>query len=527
MNYRFVVNQLGLLLVVLSAVLCVVGLWQMVDQAFWVEQQEQSVTATASMKALLFSAAIGLLVGTSMWAFGYRSRNANIGRREAILLVAISWIIGATLSAMPLWLWTMLDQNISPMHPFQEFVNCYFEAMSGLTTTGASVLGSQPNDIESLPRGLLLWRSVMHWLGGLGIIVLFVAVLPSVGVGGKRLFQIEAAGPSTGGVRPRIKEMARALWILYLILTGLQIAALLCCGLSMFDATCHALATISTGGFSTHNASIGSFAYGNGTAVNIVMICFMVLGGVNFGLYGRWKRGGAQAIWRDVELRAYVAMIVVGSIVVIGALMMAEAPIHLTTGQTVEPSVARSVEHGLFAVASVQTTTGFGTADYNVWPFVSKSVLVAMMFIGGCAGSTAGGIKVVRVWLAFRMIYGQLEKVIRPNVIRPVKMGGKPIDTELKIAALVYVIGIIFLALLGSFLVMLFELGRCDFVTAASASIASLFSIGPGLGAVGPVENYGWMSSASKLLLSMWMLLGRLEVLPVLALLVPRFWKRP
>jgi trk system potassium uptake protein TrkH len=220
-------------------------------------------------------------------------------------------------------------------------------------------------------------------------------------------------------------------------------------------------------------------------------------------------------------------MLVMGSIVVVGALMMAEAPIHLTTGQTVEPSVGRSVEHGLFAVASVQTTTGFGTADYNMWPFVCKSILVVMMFVGGCAGSTSGGIKVVRVWLAFRMVYGELEKVIRPNVIRPVKMGGRPIDTDLKIAALVYVIGIIFLGLLGSFLVMLFELGRCDFVTAASASIASLFSIGPGLGAVGPVENYGWMSSASKWLLSMWMLMGRLEVLPVLALLVPSFWKRP
>ncbi len=270
------------------------------------------------------------------------------------------------------------------------FVDCYFEAMSGLTTTGATVL----SDIDSMPRGLLLWRALTHWLGGLGIVVLFVAVLPTLGVGGKKIFHVEAPGPTHAGVKPRIKETARILWTIYMVLTAAQIVALLCCGMSLFESVCHTFATVATGGFSTRNASVGAPDYG--LAVNLVVIVFMVLAGVNFGLYYHAMRGAFNSIWKDTELRLYLALFSGGSLIVVASLIFAGEPLLTTGGQQIDASVGAATEHGVFAVASIITTTGFGTADFNVWPFIAQAVLVGLMFIGGCAGSTGGGIKVVR-----------------------------------------------------------------------------------------------------------------------------------
>ncbi|MDX1564984.1 MAG: potassium transporter TrkG, partial [Phycisphaeraceae bacterium] len=252
-------------------------------------------------------------------------------------------------------------------------------------------------------------------------------------------------------------------------------------------------------------------------------------------------RGSWRDVTGDTEFRVYLAMLAIGSAVVVGSLAFSNDPIALTSktySQTlpfektqlkpveIESDLANSLEQGVFTTVSIQTTTGFCTADFNRWPFLAVSVLVAMMFIGGCAGSTAGGLKVVRVWLVFKIIYHELEKTFRPNVIRPIKISGGTVDADLKLAILVYVLGVVLLFAIGSLLVMMLEYGKCDYTTAATASVASLFTIGPGLGRVGALESYGWMSSSTKMLLSIMMSLGRLEVFPLIIMLVPGFWRR-
>lgn len=511
MKYRLVMSQLGLLLAVLSGVMLLIAAWAVID---W---QLGHGTFYGS-EALLLSAGLGLLVGGAMWWAGRSLSPLSINRREALLLVGLSWLVGAAVCALPYLLWAHLALGADEPHPFHNFVDCYFESMSGLTTTGASVL----SDIEALPRSLLLWRAFTHWIGGVGIVVLFVAVLPGLGVGGKKVYQMEAPGPTKSGVRPRIAETARVLWLTYLVLTGAEIVALWGLGMTVFDAICHTFATVATGGFANYNASIGRY---NSPAIHAVITLFMVLAAVNFGVYYRLIRGGARNVWRDAELRWFLTMLAVGGAVVVGSIYASAEPIVLTTGETVESDLANSVQHGLFTTASIHTTTGFATADFNVWPFLATAALVGMMFIGGCAGSTAGGIKVIRVYLAAKILLTEIERVFHPYHVKPVRVGDAAVDPELRLSVLSYCVGIALLFVVGSIAIMLFEQGAADYTTAATASIASLFSIGPGLGKVGAVFNYGWMTDASKILCSLLMVLGRLEVFAIVVLFMPSFWR--
>ncbi|QNN22700.1 TrkH family potassium uptake protein [Planctomycetales bacterium ZRK34] len=520
MNFRFVINQLGLLLIVLSAILGGVALWEIYE--YWQGAHLELV----SMEAMIASAGVGLCAGGGMWYLG-RGAATKIGRREALLLVALSWLVGAALSGLPYFLWAVIHHSTAPTpivetggpaHPFLNYVDCYFEAMSGLTTTGATVL----SEIESLPRGLLLWRAITHWLGGLGIVVLFVAVLPTVGAGGKKLFLIEAPGPTPTGVKPRIKDTARILWFIYVGLTIAQTVALRLCGMSWFDALCHTMATLATGGFSTRNASVGDY----NLASVIVIIFFMVLAGANFGLYYQIIRGSWRNVLADTEMRAYLLLLTAGSLIVVASLVAAQQPLPLTTGDQHEPSIARALEQGVFTTVSIQTTTGFCTGDFNTWPFLAQATLIGLMFIGGCAGSTAGGIKVVRIWVAIKIIYTELERVFNPNVVRPTRLGGSgSIKDDLKLSVMIYCFGIILLFAIGAVAIKVIEGDACDFTTAATASVATLCTIGPGLSQIGAIENYGWMTSSSKVVLSLWMALGRLEVFAILVLLLPRFWR--
>jgi len=517
-NFRFVLRQLGLLLLVLGGAVLVVGLWDLFE---WLRgDQSQSYAVAAQLAAAGISAAIGF----TLW-FLNRRGDHRLGRREALLLVALGWMFGAALAALPFFLWAKLSPRAAPEHPFQSFVDCYFESMSGLTTTGASVLGTLPGDIESLPHGLLLWRATTHWIGGLGIVVLFVAVLPSLGVGGKKLFNFESTGPTKSGVKPRIRETARVLWIIYLAMTVVLAAALLLCGMSFFDAICHTFATLSTGGFSTRNASIGDPQYG--PAVYIVLTVFMVLAGVNFGLYYQLIRRRHDLIYRDPELRLYLAVIAVASVIV--TLSLVNMPIITTAGERIDnASIGAAAQHGIFQVVSIQTTTGFCTADYNYWPFPAQAALITLMYIGGCAGSTGGGIKVIRVLIAFKVILASVERTFRPNIVRPIKAGRVPIDPDVRLDTVVYVLGILLMSVIGGVLIMLFEGGRPkgDMLTAFTASVATLNNIGPGLQMVGAMENYSGFSAPSKVVMSLLMLLGRIEVYAVLVLFVPRFWRR-
>ncbi len=518
MNIRFVLRQLGLLMLVLGGSVLLVGLW---DVYAWLRGDDRQRFAVA---AQLGAAAIIATLGAATFL---RTRGGDdyMGRREALLLVGLSWLVGAALASLPYFIWAHINPAVDAAHPFRSFIDCYFESMSGLTTTGASVLGSTPNDIESLPPGLLLWRATTQWIGGLGIVVLFVAVLPTLGVGGKKLFNFESTGPTKSGVKPRIRETARVLWVIYLGMTLLQIGALWLAGMNLFDSVCHTFATLATGGFSTHNSSIGDPKFG--PAIYVVITFFMLLAGVNFGLYYQLIRGRHQQVARDPELRLYLAIIAIASVIV--TLNLVHMPLYTTGGEYIErASLGEAVQHGVFTVVSIQTTTGYGSADYNRWPFLAQATLIALMFIGGSAGSTGGGMKVIRVLIAFKVMLASLERIFRPNIVRPVKVGRMPVDPDVRLDTIVYILGIIFLSIIGGVLIMILEDGRPkgDMLTCFTASIATLNNIGPGLHRVGAMENYGDFSASSKVLMSLLMALGRIEVYAIFVLFVPRFWTR-
>ncbi len=515
MNFRLVIHNFALLLLGLAAVMLGLAV-----AFFGIESLLAHQIRPQARLALVISAGTGLLAGGALW-FATRKPSPHLGRREALLLVAASWVFGAAFAALPFLLWAHLSGADSVAHPFRRFVDCYFEAMSGMTTTGATVL----TDIESLPRSLLLWRATLHWLGGLGIVVLFVAVLPSLGVGGKRLFRFEAPGPSQEGLQPQIRETARLLWYIYLGMTVIQVVALVIAGMTWFDAICHTFGTLATGGFSTMNASVGAYPQ---PAIRVIIVVFMVLAGANFGLYYHVLRGRTGVVLRDVELRVYLGLLAVATILVWMSLLGAGREITMTHGGTLPLTPGNAFSEAVFTTVSIQTTTGFCTSDFDRWPFLAHAVLIALMLIGGCAGSTAGGIKVIRIWIAFRVMLAEIERVFRPQVVRTLKVGGGKIDAELKLGTLAYALGIVLLFATGSCAIMLLEsvnpTSTCSYTTAATASIATLCTIGPGLDMVGATQNYGWFGAPSKYVMCMLMALGRLEVFAIIVLLTPRFW---
>ncbi len=506
MKYAFVAKQLAILILVLSGVMLLVAGWA----------GAQALTGTGSEReaagSLLIAALSGLLFGGSVWLMTRRI-NGFLDKREALLLVVLSWIGAAVLGGAPYFVWTHLAGL--PTHPYSSPVACFFEAMSGLTTTGATVL----SNIEAVPSSLLLWRATTHWFGGLGIIVLFVAVLPSLGVGGRHLFGMESPGPQPGGVHPHIRETARVLWYIYSGLTLLQILALKVAGMTFFDATCHAFATLATGGFSTKNASVGAY----NAVIQVIIIVFMVLAGGNFGLYHSLLRGKFREVFRDPELRVYLAIIAFSAAAI--AFWINGTTIETTAGGHVPATAGVAIREAAFNVATIQTTTGFGISDFDIWPSPTRLLLVVLMFVGGSAGSTAGGIKVIRIWIALRVLAHEIERVFRPHIVRPVRLGGKALDPTLRNSAVIYVVGMVLLFILGAFMVLVFEGSKMDIATATTASAACLCNVGPGLSLVGPLENYGWMTDSTLAWLSLMMLMGRLEVLPVLVLIVPSYWR--
>lgn len=530
MSILFVIRQLGKLMMVLSLSLTAMALYSLLT---WLSADDPTAAARehAALMSLLGTIGAGVLLGAVMIFATRRQANDFLGRREALLMVASTWILGAALSALPFFIWAQIEPTVYDQHPFKQYIPCFFEAMSGLTTTGATVLGVDPADpmhldIENLPRGLLLWRAATHWLGGLGIVVLFVAVLPMVGVGGKKLFQLESSVQSPGGVRPRIAETARVLWIIYLVFTVAQILLLKIFGgpeMDWFNAVCHTFATLATGGFSTSSASAAHF---NSAAVDWIIIVFMLLAGVNFGLYYHIARRNLRAVLGDTEFRAYLTIIALSSAVVTWQLWGAK--IVTTAGLTIEDAgFIKALRYGVFQVISMQTTTGYCTADFDQWDFVSKAVLLTLMFVGGCAGSTGGGLKVIRFVVVFKVMLAEIERVFRPNVVRTVRVGRTVIDADLRQATLVYLLIAFLIFAVGTILLMLFESQHkgIDFTTAVTTSAATLNNIGPGLLKVGATGNYGWFSQPSLVLLSILMALGRLELYAILVLFLPRFWR--
>lgn len=510
MRYGVVVRLLGMLLILLAASLLPAIGWSL---SFLIDGDHRE---RGALHALGITAIAAAIVGLLILALR-RREHASLGRREALLLVALAWTLGAAVAALPYWLWARAHDFAPHEDPaFRQYVNCYFEAMSGFTTTGASVL----TNIESIPRSLLFWRAFTHWLGGLGIVVLFVAVLPVLGVGGKRLYRVEAPGPVPEGVRPRIGAAARILWVIYLVITLAEVFALVLAGMDGFDAWCHAFATLATGGFSTKNASVGFY---HSLPIELIVILFMYLAGVNFSVYDRIWVGHWKSAITDRELWAYTAILAAAVLAV--ALILHGAAIVTTTGDNAAGWLA-TFRYAAFQVTSIQTTTGFATADFDRWPFAAKAILLVLMFVGASAGSTGGGIKVVRVLIAARVLWAELEAVFRPHVVRPVRLGRQTIDPALRTGTLVYILLVILVFAAGTTAVMAIEAPRdLDITSAATACMATLNNIGPGLAIVGPTRNYAWFSPPSKIVLTALMALGRLELYAFLVMIVPRFWR--
>jgi trk system potassium uptake protein TrkH len=510
MNIRFVLNQLALLSLVLSVVLLGIAAWSALEWWLGAWPQREPTMALAA------SAAISLGLGGGLWAL--TRGEATLRRREATLLVALTWLVAPLLLALPFFFWAVFG-GAPAGHPFHSFVDCYFEAASGLSTCGATILG----DIEALPRALLLWRAMTHWMGGLGIVVLFVAVLPSIGTGTKRLFSTEAAlHAEHGQTQPRIRDTARILGLIYFGLTLAEVVALVIAGVDVFSAVCDSFGTIATGGYSVKNTSIAGYA---SAAVEWIIVFFMVCGGTNFAVHYRLVRGRWREVWRDPELRLYLGVLGVGSALATVALI-GQPILRLGGEEHGSATLGQALRYGVFNVVSLGTDTGFATADFDRWPFFAQMPIVAAMFIGGCAGSTAGGIKVIRLLIAGKVLRAESESTYRPQVVRPFRVGGRHLEPDARTAALGYILLFTVTLLATAFLLMAIEPpGSISFRTAATASLACLADAGPGLGAVGPASNYAFFSDPAKLLLCLQMMLGRLEIFTLLVIVTPHFWK--
>lgn len=482
MNFRTVFHLISFLPLVLGAGMLVC--WGI--GAFYVDPW-------SAQRAFALSAAIATLVGATLWAF--TRGPTDLTRRDGVGVVTFGWLLSTFLGALPF----LLSKTIP------DFAGAWFEAVSGLTTTGASVL----SDPEHLPRSILLWRALTHFVGGMGILVLCVAILPLLGSGGMQIYRAEVAGPSKDRLTPRIAGTAKLLWGLYLGLNAANIIALKLCGMDWFDSTCHAFATIATGGFSTRAEGIAAY---NSAAIEWVLIVFMVLGGTNFALHWRFLRGRWSAYTRNAEFRLYI-----------GILALASLLIAVNAWSVLPHGPGKTTRSVIFSVVTVMTTTGFGGINFAVWPMFSQYVLLLLMVIGGCAGSTSGGIKVVRVLILFKQIARELKLFIRPQAVYHVKMRHQIVgdDAVNRIGAFFVIFILIFIAATAAMIAF-----TPDMLTAVSSVAATLGNIGPGLGAIGPQGNYSIIPATGKVILSLCMLLGRLEFYTMLVLFIPGFWRR-
>ena len=449
---------------------------------------------TKTVLSFALSIAITLLVSAALAWFG-RGALGTIFRREAILLVGLSWTSIGVFGALP-----YLFDGV-----FSSPIDAYFEATSGLTTTGATVL----TEIEhAMSKGMHFWRCFTHWLGGMGIVVLFVAIFPQLGVGGKLLFKSEVPGPITEGLRPKIRETSSLLWRIYLALTIACGVCLYLAGMDVFEAACHALSTLGTGGFSTRNDSIAGF---DSVAIEMIITVFMILAGINFGLYFLVARGGWRRAIRDRELWTYLSILAVATIVV--ALVI--TPRH--------GNIFSAFRYAVFQVAAIISTTGFVTDDFDQYSNFGRAIFFALFFLGGMAGSTAGGLKTIRLMIAVKGAFREIAKVFRPQAVRAIKIGQRSMDPDTVQAVFIFVIVYLGIFALGT-LLMAAMVG--DLETASASVVVCLANVGPGLGDVGAVESFAPLPAQAKLLLSGLMILGRLELFTVLVLFAPSFWRR-
>jgi trk system potassium uptake protein TrkH len=448
-----------------------------------------------TVRPLLYSFGIIALAGALLVTL-CKGGERNISRKDGYMVVTLCWVVFSLFGTLPY----MLTGSIPG------FTDAFFETMSGFTTTGATIL----EDIEALPRSILFWRMMTHWVGGLGIVFFTVAVFPMFGLNDINLFSAESVGPIRAKLHPRISVTARWILTIYVALTIFCSVALRIAGMDWFDAVCHAMSTIATGGFSTKQASIAAF---NSPAIEYVITFFMFVSGVNLSLlYLAIFKARPMTLFRDTEFKTYF-MIVAAFSLIIGA------GLFFTTGLGVEGSLRAS----LFQVVAIQTTTGFATVNYVVWMPLLWLLLCALMFIGACSGSTSGAMKCARISILFKVMWNEFKRIVHPNAVIPVRMTGRIIPAAIQSAILAYTVIYIFMLVLGLFVNMAFGV---DFLDAFSLSVASVGNVGPALGHYGPMDSFAPLPAAVKWFSAFQMLVGRLEFFAVLLLLTPVFWKR-
>ncbi len=442
---------------------------------------------------LLLSACLVVITGLTM--FMLTRGPVDLSRRDGFGIVALGWVAAALAGAIPYMATGVIADPVAAV----------FESMSGFTTTGASVL----SDLEAIPHGVLFWRALTHFFGGMGVLVLCVAILPFLGVGGMQIYRAEMPGPSKDRLTPRIATTAKLLWGVYVLLCLTEAILLRLGHMSWFDAFCHAFATMATGGFSTRSASVAAY---NSVYIETVIIIFMFLAGTNFALNYRALRGNPLCFFKDPEFRFYVV-----------TWLAATALIGVNIYGKVYPSFWHSVRAAFFQSTSMMTTTGFCTENFDVWPGASKVVLILLMFIGGCAGSTGGGMKNIRVFVVMKKVLREIRVFMQPQAVLKVKLGGEPVTQEVLSHISAFFILFLLIFAVGTLLMTFFT---PDLQTALSSVIATLGNIGPGLGGVGAIENFSKIPSLGKIILTIFMLLGRLELYTVLIILLPSFWRK-
>jgi trk system potassium uptake protein TrkH len=480
--------RLGVICRTLGALTFFLGLTMIVPILFSLYYRD------GDLHALIQSSLITTTTGGLLFLF-FRKVVREISHKEGFVIVALGWVSAAFFGSLPYLLSGV----------FPNLAEAYFESMSGFTTTGATVLPA----MEAAPRGILFWRSLTHWLGGMGIIVLSIAILPLLGVGGMQLFRAEVPGPVADKLRPRIAETAKILWQVYMLISAVETILLMAGGMTLFEALCHTFGTMATGGFSTRSVSIGAY---NSAYYDGVITIFMILAGTNFALHYQTLTGDWRSLVRNSEVRFY--WILLG-----GSMALVTLVLRLETYDTLK----MAFRYATFQVTSIMTTTGYTTADFERWPSFVQYLLVLLMFIGGSAGSTGGGMKCMRILLLLKQGYRELIRLVHPHGIIPVRLGSRAVSGEIMNAVwgffflfmLIFVLASVAMALLG-----------LDIISAFVSVAATMNNIGPGLGVVGPMDNYRSIPYLGKWILIFCMLVGRLELYTVIVLLVPEFWKR-
>lgn len=443
--------------------------------------------------SMLISMLVTAVIGGGMALIP--TRNDNLRAREGFAVVSFSWLLVSFFGALPFWIHGCIPS----------LLDAFFETVSGFTTTGATIL----TDVEALPKGLLFWRSFTHWVGGMGVLVLSLALLPKMGTRSIYLMRAESPGPSVDKLVPRVGNNAKILYQLYVWLSVLMLIALLCTGMNLYDALIHVFGAAGTGGFSNYNASVGAF---DSAAVEIIIGVFMALFGVNFSMYYYMLRRNWRVCASNSELRTYVGL-VLGASVLIALNIMPQYGGKFFT----------SLRYSFFQVSSVMTTTGYATADFDVWPQFSRTLLVGLMLVGACAGSTGGGIKVIRVQLLTKGMIREIRRTIHPRSVNTVRLDGRTVDDGMISGVLSFFFAYMCVLVVSTLII---SLDGFSFETNLTAVIATLSNIGPGLGMVGPTGNFSAFSDLSKVVLSLCMLIGRLEIFPMLMLLAPSAWRK-